>query len=63
MPLHLVSVDEHSPAQRLGLEPGCTLLAIDGNTPERCIGLSVLYLCAAFHSDDLPEWCTAANFC
>ena len=31
MPLHLVSVDEHSPAQRLGLEPGCTLLAIDGN--------------------------------
>ena len=23
MPLHLVSVDEHSPAQRLGLEPGC----------------------------------------
>jgi len=30
MPLHLVSVDEHSPAQRLGLEPGCTLLAIDG---------------------------------
>ena len=31
MPLHLVSVDEHSPAQRLGLKPGCTLLAIDGN--------------------------------
>ena len=31
MPLHLVSVDEHSPAQRLGLEPGCSLLAIDGN--------------------------------
>ena len=31
MPLHLVSVDEHSPAQRLSLEPGCTLLAIDGN--------------------------------
>ena len=30
MPLHLVSVDEHSPAQRLGLKPGCTLLAIDG---------------------------------
>lgn len=62
MPLHLVSVDEHSPAQRLGLEPGCTLLAIDGN-PLNGIGLSVLYLCAAFHSDDLPEWCTAANFC
>ena len=25
MPLHLVSVDEHSPAQRLGLEPGCSI--------------------------------------
>ena len=31
MALHLVSVDENSPAQRLGLTAGTTLIAIDGN--------------------------------
>lgn len=31
MALHLVSVDENSPAQRLGLNAGTELLAIDGN--------------------------------
>lgn len=62
MPLHLVSVDEHSPHSvwAWNLAVRCWPLMV---TPERCIGLSVLYLCAAFHSDDLPEWCTAANFC
>lgn len=63
MPLHLVSVDEHSPAQRLGLEPGCTLLAIDGTPLNDALDYQFYTSCAAFHSDDLPEWCTAANFC
>ena len=29
MALHVVSVDDGSPAWRLGIEAGCTLLAVD----------------------------------
>ena len=31
MPLYVTAVDENSPAQRLGLQPGCALLTIDGH--------------------------------
>lgn len=31
MALYVTSVDEASPAQKLGLKPGCTLLAVDGH--------------------------------
>lgn len=31
MPLYITAVDENSPAQKLGLQPGCALLAIDGH--------------------------------
>ena len=31
MALYVTSVDENSPAQKLGLAPGCALLAIDGH--------------------------------
>ena len=31
MPLYVTAVDENSPAQRLGLRPGCALLTIDGH--------------------------------
>ena len=31
MALHVVSVEEGSPAQRLGIAEGCTLLAVDGH--------------------------------
>lgn len=31
MALYVTSVDEASPAQRLGLKPGCALLAVDGH--------------------------------
>ena len=31
MPLYVTAVDENSPAQKLGLQPGCALLTIDGH--------------------------------
>lgn len=31
MALHVTSVDAESPAQKLGITEGCTLLAIDGH--------------------------------
>ena len=31
MPLYVTAVDENSPAQRLGLQPGCALLTIDSH--------------------------------
>ena len=38
MALHLVSVDANSPAQRLGLTAGTTLIAIDGNELADALG-------------------------